>query len=83
MVKAMRKYLSYFFLLCLLLVIYFSRAFSFISQEVLHNFLFTILPSLAPSMLFDYLFYIQVGFIISIISLKRKKERTLTRFTEI
>lgn len=73
MVKAMRKYLSYFFLLCLLLVIYFSRAFSFISQEVLHNFLFTILPSLAPSMLFDYLFLHSGGLYYLYQFFKKKK----------
>lgn len=77
----MRKYLSYFYLLCLLLVIYFSRAFSFISQEVLHNFLFSILPSLAPSMLFDYLFLHSGGlhYLYQFFKKKRKNAHSIYR----
>ncbi len=52
----MRKYLSFFFLFCLIIALFSASHLGFISQGVLINFSFTILPSLAPAMLFDYLF---------------------------
>lgn len=52
----MKKYLPYFYLFCLIVALYASTSLTKISKDVLATFSFTFLPSLAPAMLFDYLF---------------------------
>lgn len=52
----MKNKLPLFFLICLIVILVFNQYLKPISQNVLADFAFNIIPSLAPSMLFDYLF---------------------------
>lgn len=52
----MRKYLPFFFFICLLVAMRYSQSISLVSQEVFAAFSFSLLPTLAPTMLLDYLF---------------------------
>lgn len=52
----MKKKLPLFFLICLIIILIFNQYLKPISQNVLVDFAFNIVPSLAPSMLFDYFF---------------------------
>lgn len=52
----MRKYLPFFFFICLLVAMHYSQSISLVSQEVFATFSLSLLPALAPTMLLDYLF---------------------------
>ncbi len=77
----MKKKLPLFFLICLIIILVFNQYFKTISQSVLADFALNIIPSLAPSMLFDYLFINTDGlsYIYQLLSKKVKNTHAIYR----
>lgn len=77
----MKKYLPYIFLITLLVVMSSSKVITLFSKDVFATFYYSLLPSLAPSILLDYLFINSSGLetIYNLLTKKTKHPHVIYR----